>query len=83
MTARYRAIAHSLRQAVASGALAPGSRIISARRLAAREQVSLPTAVEALRILEAEGLIVARPRSGFFVRSRKRVRRALPFTSPG
>lgn len=41
--------------------------MISARKLAEREQVSLPTALEALRCLEAEGLIVARPRSGYFV----------------
>ncbi|STV71781.1 transcriptional regulator [Klebsiella michiganensis] len=45
-----------------------GDRIISARKLAEREQVSLPTALEALRYLEAEGLIIARPRSGYFVR---------------
>jgi DNA-binding transcriptional MocR family regulator len=52
----------------ASGALRAGDRIISARKLAEREQVSLPTALEALRCLEAEGLIIARPRSGYFVR---------------
>jgi hypothetical protein len=51
-----------------AGALRAGDRIISARKLAEREQVSLPTALEALRYLEAEGLIIARPRSGYFVR---------------
>lgn len=45
----------------------PGDRVISARRLAEREHVSLPTAIEALRVIEAEGLVFARPRSGFFV----------------
>lgn len=64
----YRRIAHALRQTLASGALRPGDRLISARKLAEREQVSLPTALEALRCLESEGLIVARPRSGYFVR---------------
>ncbi|MBK0000463.1 PLP-dependent aminotransferase family protein [Erwinia sp. S38] len=63
----YRRIAEMLRQTLASGALRPGDRMISARKLAEREQVSLPTALEALRCLEAEGLIVARPRSGYFV----------------
>ncbi|MDR3509645.1 MAG: PLP-dependent aminotransferase family protein [Caulobacteraceae bacterium] len=67
MPPRYRTIAESLRQALDSGALRPGDRVISARRLAEREGVSLPTAVEALRALEAEGLILARPRSGYFV----------------
>jgi len=56
-----------LRFTLASGALQIGDRMISARKLAEREQVSLPTALEALRCLEAEGLIVARPRSGYFV----------------
>lgn len=56
-----------LRLTLESGALRTGDRMISARKLAEREQVSLPTALEALRCLEAEGLIVARPRSGYFV----------------
>jgi DNA-binding transcriptional MocR family regulator len=63
----YRRIAEMLRQTLAAGALRSGDRMISARKLAEREQVSLPTALEALRCLEAEGLIVARPRSGYFV----------------
>lgn len=63
----YRRIAEILRLTLASGALRPGDRMISARKLAEREQVSLPTALEALRCLETEGLIVARPRSGYFV----------------
>ncbi|WP_237151656.1 aminotransferase-like domain-containing protein [Oryzibacter oryziterrae] len=67
--ARYRAIAATLQQSIVSGALRPGDRVISVRKLATREAVSLPTAMEALRQLEADGLIVARERSGFFVRS--------------
>ena len=63
----YRRIAEMLRLTLASGALRPGDRMISARKLAEREHVSLPTALEALRCLEAEGLIVARPRSGYYV----------------
>ncbi|KAA5945338.1 PLP-dependent aminotransferase family protein [Enterobacter cloacae] len=63
----YRRIAEMLRLTLASGALRPGDRMISARKLAEREHVSLPTALEALRCLEAEGLIIARPRSGYYV----------------
>ncbi|MEH1300397.1 PLP-dependent aminotransferase family protein [Raoultella ornithinolytica] len=66
-TPHYRRIAELLRLTLTSGALRAGDRIISARKLAEREQVSLPTALEALRYLEAEGLIIARPRSGYFV----------------
>ena len=69
MLPRYRQIAAELRKTIESGALRPGGRLISARRLAEREQVSLPTAVEALRCLESDGLVVARPRSGYFVQS--------------
>lgn len=64
----YLRIADALRHTLAAGALRPGERMVSARKLAEREQVSLPTALEALRCLEADGLIVARPRSGYFVR---------------
>ncbi|MCG7367468.1 PLP-dependent aminotransferase family protein [Pantoea sp. ACRSH] len=67
----YRRIAEMLRLTLASGVLRPGDRMISTRKLAEREQVSLPTALEALRCLEAEGLITARPRSGYFVRQIK------------
>lgn len=77
----YRRIAESLRHTLASGALRPGDRMISARKLAEREQVSLPTALEALRCLEAEGLIIARPRSGYFVTPRNTERQIPPALS--
>lgn len=66
-TPRYRSIADALRQTIGSGSLRPGDRLPSTRRLADREGVSLATALGALRTLEADGLIVARPRSGYFV----------------
>nr|WP_240775816.1 PLP-dependent aminotransferase family protein [Nissabacter sp. SGAir0207] len=77
-TPHYRRIAEMLRLTLTSGALRPGDRLISARKLAEREQVSLPTALEALRCLEAEGLIIARPRSGYFVRQNSMPRHAQP-----
>ncbi|AWC86649.1 MULTISPECIES: aminotransferase-like domain-containing protein [Enterobacter cloacae complex] len=80
----YRRIAEMLRLTLASGALQIGDRMISARKLAEREQVSLPTALEALRCLEAEGLIVARPRSGYYVRQTRPSRCVQPTRSlPG
>jgi DNA-binding FadR family transcriptional regulator len=51
----HRRIAEMLRLTLTSGALRVGDRMISARKLAEREHVSLPTALEALRCLEAEG----------------------------
>lgn len=84
MLPKYREIADALRRAIEAGALAPGDRMISTRRLAERERVSLPTAVEALRCLEADGLVVARPRSGYFVQSGRvdRVRPSHPANHP-
>ena len=80
----YRRIAERLRLTLSSGALRVGDRMISARKLAEREHVSLPTALEALRCLEAEGLIVARPRSGYYIRQISLPPRAEPARStPG
>ncbi|ESZ87900.1 MAG: transcriptional regulator [Blastomonas sp. CACIA14H2] len=63
----YRSIAARLRAAIEQGAYVPGQKVSSARKIAQREGVSLTTAVDALRVLESEGLLLARPRSGFFV----------------
>ncbi len=71
MTGTYRSIAQGVRAAIVRGAWRPGDRLLSSRKLAEREGVSLPTALQALRVLEAEGFIVARPRSGYFVASRR------------
>ena len=80
----YRRSAERLRLTLSSGALRVGDRMISARKLAEREHVSLPTALEALRCLEAEGLIVARPRSGYYIRQISLPPRAEPARStPG
>ncbi|EQC2548839.1 TPA: PLP-dependent aminotransferase family protein [Enterobacter sichuanensis] len=78
----YRRIAEMLRLTLSSGALQVGDRMISARKLAERECVSLPTALEALRCLEAEGLIVARPRSGYYVHQTRLPPRVEPSCSP-
>jgi DNA-binding transcriptional MocR family regulator len=71
-----------LRLTITSGALRAGDKIISARKLAEREHVSLPTALEALRCLEAEGLIVARPRSGYYIHQTSLPQPVEPSRSP-
>jgi DNA-binding transcriptional MocR family regulator len=65
--ARYERIASNLKRAIRKSQLLPGERLPSVRDLARLHQVSPPTAERALRELEAAGLAVARPRSGFFV----------------
>ncbi|MEP7102703.1 MAG: PLP-dependent aminotransferase family protein, partial [Burkholderiales bacterium] len=63
----YARIARHYRGAIRSGALAPGDAMPSVRALTRLHQVSLSTALQACRSLEDEGLLEARPRSGYFV----------------
>jgi len=64
---RTGAVMAAIRQRLAARVLAPGERLPSIRRFAAAMQVSPSTVVEAYDRLAAEGLIRARPGSGFFV----------------
>ncbi|MGO4872009.1 MAG: PLP-dependent aminotransferase family protein [Roseiarcus sp.] len=64
---RVGAVMASLRSRMDSRALAPGARLPSVRVLAASLAVSKSTVVEAYDRLVAEGAVVARRGSGFFV----------------
>lgn len=64
----YRRLAGHYRDAIFSGALAPGDRMPSLREMMRRHEVSLSTALQICRQLEADGWLEARPRSGYFVR---------------
>ena len=68
----YARIARHYRGAIQSGALAPGAAMPSVRALTRLHQVSLSTALQACRSLEDEGLLEARPRSGYFVTTPRR-----------
>ncbi|MBI4049021.1 MAG: PLP-dependent aminotransferase family protein, partial [Devosia nanyangense] len=57
----------TIRQRIAGRSLVPGSRLPSVRSLAGSLQVSVSTVVEAYSRLAAEGAIVSRPGSGFYV----------------
>lgn len=63
----YRELARQLAGAMSAGSLRVGDRIPSVRRLSAQHAVSISTAVQALRYLENQRLIEARPKSGFYV----------------
>ncbi|WP_201520408.1 GntR family transcriptional regulator, partial [Klebsiella pneumoniae] len=63
---RYRQIAGLYVQAIAAGSLQPGMRLPSVRELCQRHGVSLTTALQVLRHLEAEGFAQARERVGYF-----------------
>jgi GntR family transcriptional regulator len=63
-----------LRERIANGELAPGSRLPGEPSLAAEQGVSRVTVRKALDTLAAEGLIDRRPGSGTFVREVRAVR---------
>lgn len=65
----YETLAAQLREQITSGVLRTGERLPSIRRLAQAHGVSTATAVQACLQLEREGLALARPRSGYFVRA--------------
>lgn len=69
---KYLQIAARYARAIEAGTLRPGDRLPSVRRIHAEEQVSISTAMQALARLEAQGLVEARPKSGYFVRARVR-----------
>jgi GntR family transcriptional regulator len=64
---KYERIAGDLRGGIRSGKYAPGSRLPSKSKLAARYDVSDGPVNEALKVLRGEGLIETRQGSGIFV----------------
>lgn len=65
---RYEALAEELAESIASGQLRAGDRLPSVRESSRDRGISPSTVFEAYYLLEARGLIEARPRSGYFVR---------------
>ncbi len=61
----------ALRAAIAAKRRLPGEKLPSIRKLASANRISPFTAVEAYDRLIAQGLITARPKSGFFVAGRE------------
>ncbi|MBK3642177.1 GNAT family N-acetyltransferase [Streptomyces sp. MBT33] len=69
--ALYQRIADKIRTEITSGALGPGSRLPTEAEIATEWETTRSTAVQGLKVLVNEGLIISdRPR-GYFVRSRR------------
>ncbi|MBS3783493.1 MAG: PLP-dependent aminotransferase family protein [Anaerolineae bacterium] len=66
---KYERIADDVDHLIACGAFKPGDRIPSVREMSRQRDVSISTVLQAYYLLEARGLIRARPRSGFYVRN--------------
>lgn len=77
----YQRLAQYYRDAIQSGALPPAARMPSVRAMVRTHHVSLTTALQVCRRLEDDGLVEARPRSGYFVR-RAAAPRLAPATEP-
>ncbi|MBX4930557.1 PLP-dependent aminotransferase family protein [Rhizobium bangladeshense] len=64
---RVQMVMATIRQRIAGRSLTPGARLPSVRRLAASMKLSTSTVVDAYERLVAEGAILSRPGSGFYV----------------
>jgi DNA-binding transcriptional MocR family regulator len=64
---RYESLAQDIAESIAAGSLRAGDRLPSVRETSRSRGVSPSTVFEAYYLLEARGLVQARPRSGYFV----------------
>ena len=74
-TSRVAMVMAVIKQRIAGRSLTPGAKLPSVRGLAATSKVSTSTVVDAYERLVAEGTILSRPGSGFYVANH-----AAPFT---
>jgi DNA-binding transcriptional MocR family regulator len=65
----YESLALKLQRRIQSGALGAGERVPSVRAMSHQAGVSVGTVVQAYQQLEAQGVIEARPQSGYYVRA--------------
>jgi DNA-binding transcriptional MocR family regulator len=78
----YKAIAQELGAMIGSETLAAGDALPSVRALSVQRDLSPSTIVRAYEDLEAQGLIEARPRSGYYVLGRRKLPSAPRSSSP-
>ena len=69
MMFQYQNLAHQLAQKIYSGELAIGQRLSSLRQFSEQQKVSMNTAKNCYELLEAQGLIYAKNKAGYFVKS--------------
>jgi DNA-binding transcriptional MocR family regulator len=69
----YAEVAARLADLVARGTFRVGDRVPSVRALSQQWQVSITTVLDAYRVLERDGVLAARPQSGYYVLPHSRV----------
>src|SRR5262249_55752740 len=80
-TYRYESVVRMLSGLIERGVLRPGDRVPSLRETREKSGASLGTIMHAYARLEDSGFIEARPRSGYYVRSRRALVAAEPLMS--
>ncbi len=81
---RYQELADRLANLIRQGTYAAGQRIPSVRQMSQQQDLSVSTVLQAYLMLENQGLIEARPQSGYYVRARGMERLPEPeMSSPG
>lgn len=65
---RYEKVANRVKQLIEKGTYRPGDRIPSVRQMSEQQEVSISSVLQAYLQLENEGVIEARPQSGYYVR---------------
>ncbi|GIH08060.1 GntR family transcriptional regulator [Rhizocola hellebori] len=78
----YQVIADEIRQRIASGELAAGARVPSARQITAQWSVAIATATKALAVLRQEGVVKAVPGVGTVVAGQAKLLAAANVDSP-
>jgi DNA-binding transcriptional MocR family regulator len=64
---RYETLAAEITNSIQTGVLRPGDRLLSVRQASTSRDVSPSTVFQAYYLLEAQGLVRARERSGYYV----------------
>lgn len=75
---RYIEIAQAFASLIADGSLRAGDSLPSVRVAALQQRVSRGTIIQAYAVLEARGVVVARPQSGYYVKARQAQANSLP-----
>ncbi len=78
----YRAVADELGEMIRGGTLRPGDQLPSVRSLCRTRAASPSTVLHAYEILESDGLIESRPRSGYYVSDNRKPTPAPRISTP-
>jgi DNA-binding transcriptional MocR family regulator len=68
----YESLANEIDVMIKSSVFGPGERLPSVRHLAHKNQISVSTVTQAMRLLQDRGLVDVKPQAGYYVRHRPR-----------